>query len=76
MEIAMFLQSAAGHFCPPLLLANGWYLGIAQRLSNSLWAFPSRFPTPFEHFPAAAQQPLRVFPSGCQLKRGNFQLFF
>jgi hypothetical protein len=51
-------------------------LRIAQRLPNSLWVFPSGFPTPFEHFLAAVQQLLRPFPSGCRLKRGNFQLFF
>jgi hypothetical protein len=67
-------------------LAGGWYLCISQqlsytlriarRLSNSLWAFPSDFPTPFEHFQAGVQQPLRAFPSCCRLKRDNFQLFF
>jgi hypothetical protein len=41
------------------------------------------FPLAFGHFPAAflhplsiSQQPLRAFPSGCRLKRGNFQLLF
>jgi hypothetical protein len=43
---------------PPLLLAGGGYLGISQglsyiflgisqRLANSLWAFPSCFPISF-----------------------------
>jgi hypothetical protein len=61
-----------GHFPA----AFRYSLRIAQRLPNSLWAFPSRFPTPFEHFPAAVKQPLKAFLSGCRLKRGNFQHFF
>jgi hypothetical protein len=61
-----------GHF--PVAFLNP--LRIAQMLPNGLWAFPSSFPTPFERFPAPVQQPLRAFPIGCQLKRGNFQLFF
>jgi hypothetical protein len=65
-------QQAFGHFPAAFLYS----LRIAQRLSKSLWAFPSGFPTPFEHFPAAVQQPLRAFPSGCRPKQGNFQLFF
>ncbi len=60
-----------GHF----LVAFLYSLRISQRLSNSLWAFPSGFPTPFEHFQAAVQQPLRAFLSSCWLKCGNFQLF-
>ncbi len=65
-------QRVFGHFPAAFLYS----LRIAQRLSNSLWAFPSGFPTPFEYFPAAVQQPLRAVPSGCRLKYGNFQLFF
>jgi hypothetical protein len=65
MEIAKFLLTAAGQFC----LLSYW-------LAAGMWAFPSGFPTPFEPFPMAVQQPLRAFPSGCWLKRGNFQLFF
>jgi hypothetical protein len=50
---------------PPLQLADSMYLGfspaafryrfpcIAERLSNSFWAFPSGFPIPMRHFPAA-----------------------
>jgi hypothetical protein len=65
MEIAKFLPTATGQFC----LLSYW-------LAAGMWAFPSGFPTPFEPFPATVQQPLRAFPSGCWLKRGNFQLFF
>jgi hypothetical protein len=65
-------QQVFGYFPAAFLYS----LKIAQRLSNSLWAFSSGFPTLFEHSPAAVQQPLRAFPSGCQLKQGNFQLFF
>jgi hypothetical protein len=65
-------QWVFGHFPAAFLYS----LRIAQRLSNSLWAFPSGFPTPFEYFPAAVQQPLRAVPSGCRLKCRNFQLFF
>jgi hypothetical protein len=32
-------------------------LRIAQRLSNSLWAFPSSFPIAFGHFSAAFLYP-------------------
>jgi hypothetical protein len=38
--------------------------------------FPGGFPIPFKHCPAAVQQPLRAFPSGYRLKRGNFHTFF
>jgi hypothetical protein len=61
-----------GHFPVAFL----YHLRIAQRLPNSLWAFPGGFPIPFEHFPASVQQPLRAFTSSCRLKRVNFQLFF
>jgi hypothetical protein len=36
---------------------------IAQRPSNSLWAFPSGFLITFQQCPGAVQMPLRAFPS-------------
>jgi hypothetical protein len=44
MEIATFLQIAAGKFC----LLSYW-------LVAGIWAFPSGFPIPFKNFPDAGQ---------------------
>jgi hypothetical protein len=82
MEIATFLQIAAGKFCllSYWLVAGIWAfpsgypypLRISQRLPNSLWAFPNGFPIPFEQCAAAVQLLLRAFPSSYRLKHGNF----
>jgi hypothetical protein len=61
MKIATFFSSATGQ----LWLLFYWLLA-------GVWAFPSGFPIPFQQCPTAVQQPLRAFPSGCRLKRGNF----
>ncbi len=85
MEIATFYPIAARKFCLVFYwlmaefghspVAFQYSLIIVQRLSNSLWAFPSGFPIPFQQGPAAVQQPLRAFPSGYWLKPSNFRPF-
>jgi hypothetical protein len=71
IKTVMFLLIAAGQFC----LLSYWMtvgiwairsgflytLRIAQRLSNSFWAFPSGFPIPFYQCQAAVKQPLGAF---------------
>ncbi len=65
-------------------LASGYY-------SSFIWKFPSSFPIAFtiapnnlrafpsgcsfQHCPAAVQEALRAFSSGCWQKRGNFYQF-
>jgi hypothetical protein len=81
MEIASFFANSAAKFCllSYWLVAGIWefpsrfiyLLRISQRLANSLWAFPSGFPTDFSQCPVAVQQPLRAFPCGYRLKHGN-----
>jgi hypothetical protein len=65
MEIVTFYPIAGRQLCLVCywLTAGFWHfpaafqhsLRIAQRLSNSLWAFPSAFPVPFKQCPGAVQ---------------------
>jgi hypothetical protein len=85
MEITTFLPIAIGKFSllSYWLLAGIWafpsgfpipFRNFPEAAQKPL-GISQRYSIPFSQYSAAVQQPLRAFPSGYWLKRGNFHPF-
>ncbi len=57
-----------GHFPKSL----HYSVGIAEKVSNPLWAFPKKSPIPFRVFSNGLQDLLGAFPNVFQRRFGNF----